>query len=102
MSYTQTAVRDPVFFRWHQMIDNLCMKLKDRLTPYTKADLEFNGIKIQSIDLLDENNKPIDKNELITHWQQSDVDLQNGLDFRAQKPVFVRFTHLNYRSFTYE
>lgn len=101
MGYTQTAVRDPVFFQWHQMIDNLCMKINDCLPPYKKADLGFDGIKIQSIDMLDANNKPLVKNQLITYWQQSDVNLQNGLDFQAHKPACVRFTHLNYQTFTY-
>lgn len=101
MGYTQTACRDPIFYQWHQMIDDLCMKVKDRLPPYTNSDLTFNGIKIQSIDLLDANNKPFDKNELITFWQQSDVNLANGLDFSSHQPANVRFTHLNNREFTY-
>lgn len=101
MGFTQTACRDPIFYRWHQMIDNLCMKIKDQLPPYEKTDLAFDYIKIQSIDLLDLNNKPFDKDQLITFWQQSDINLGNGLDFRADQQAIVRVTHLSYQRFTY-
>lgn len=101
MGYTQTATRDPMFFQWHQMFDNLCMKVKDQLPPYTNAQLAFQGIKMQSIELLDANNKPFDKDQLITYWQQSDIDLSNGLDFQSHQAAYVRLTHLNYRTFTY-
>lgn len=101
MGYTQTAVRDPIFFQWHQMLDNLCMKVKDQLPPYEKPHLAFGGIKILSIDLLDANNKPFHKNQLLTYWQQSDINLGNGIDFQSNQTAYVRFTHLNYRSFTF-
>lgn len=101
MGYTQTAVRDPIFFQWHQMLDNLCMKVKDQLPPYKKPHLAFEGIKILSIDLLDANNKPFHKNQLLTYWQQSDINLGNGIDFQSNQTAYVRFTHLNYRSFTF-
>lgn len=41
------------------------------------------------------------KNIIQTFWQQSDVDLANGMDFQPRGSIFVRFTHLNHREFTY-
>lgn len=101
MSDTPTAVRDPIFFRWHQSMDNMCIKLKSHLTPYSTTDLSFNGIQLQSLDLLNSNDLPLDNNEIITFWQKSDVNLQHGLDYHSQQPFHVRFTHLNYQHFTY-
>lgn len=36
-----------------------------------------------------------------TFWQQSDVNMTNGLDFSPRGNVFVRFTHLQHSPFTY-
>lgn len=99
MSDTTTALRDPAFYRWHKMIDDLGVKLKDRLPPYTDKDLAFSGIKIVSVDILDNSNKSI--TELLTFWQQTTLNLQNGLDFHVQTPSLVTVTHLNHQEFTY-
>lgn len=99
VSDTTTAMRDPVFFRWHKTIDMLCVKLKDRLPPYEENDLIFTDITIKSFNILDASNQQID--QLITFWQKSTVNLQNGLDFHVSEPVLVTFTHLNYQQFSY-
>lgn len=99
MSDTTTAMRDPVFFRWHKMIDELCCKLKNRLPPYPESDLLFEDISISSLVILNESNQPI--HELNTFWQKTSVNLQNGMDFHVAHPVYVTFTHLNYRHFKY-
>lgn len=99
LSDTTTALRDPAFFRWHKMIDDLCVKLKNRLPPYEPKDLSFDKIKIKEFKLFDSSNKSVD--ELITFWQETTVNLQNGLDFHVNAPSLVTFTHLNYQHFTY-
>lgn len=99
MSDTTTALRDPIFYRWHKMCDDLGVKLKNRLPRYTDADLTFSGIKIKSFDFVDPSDKVLP--QLTTFWQRSIVNLQNGLDFHANVPSLVAFTHLNYQQFTY-
>lgn len=99
MSDTSTAMRDPAFYRWHKMVDDLCVKLKNRLEPYRDQDLVFDGIKIKSLDLLDGSNKSTE--QLFTFWQKTIVNLQNGLDFHVNKQSLVTLTHLNYQTFTY-
>lgn len=100
MSDTTTSCRDPVFYRWHKMFDDVCVKLKDRLPPYQPKDLAYNGIKLVSLDLYNDSNQQKTE-ELITFWQKSTVNLQNGLDFHVDSPSLVSFTHLNYQHFTY-
>lgn len=99
MRDTATALRDHVFYQWHKMVDQVCVRLKDKLPVYQPKDLKFEGVKIKSCDLLDDSKTSID--QLITFWQKSTVDLRNGLDFRSNKPSLITFTHLNYRPFTY-
>lgn len=99
MSDTTTALRDPIFYRWHKTCDDLGVKLKNRLRRYTDAELIFKGIKIKSFDCVDSSDKVL--KYLTTFWQRSVVNLQHGLDFHAEMPSLVGFTHLNYQHFTY-
>lgn len=51
-----------------------------------------------SIQVQTEKRQP---NFLQTFWQQSDINLTNGLDFAPRGNAFVRFTHLMHDPFTY-
>lgn len=93
------AMRDPMFYQWHKMVDDLCVRLKVKLPKYKTKELQLNGINIASLELLDVSNNSVD--QLITFWQKSTVDLQNGLDFHSNNASRVTFTHLNYQQFTY-
>lgn len=63
--------------------------------------LDFPGIKITDIQLKTSTSgsKP---NTFRTFWQQSDVDISNGLDFQNGGNIFVRFTHLQHVDFSYD
>jgi hypothetical protein len=60
--------------------------------------LNFPGIEIANVQVLPENGSP---NALQTFWQQSDINMTNGLDFSPRGDVFVRVTHLQHVPFTY-
>ncbi|XP_071532773.1 pseudohemocyanin-2-like [Panulirus ornatus] len=49
MEHYMGAIRDPSFFKLHKRIDNLFRKHKDSLPPYTKEELIFPGIAINSV-----------------------------------------------------
>nr|C0HLU8.1 RecName: Full=Hemocyanin subunit [Scylla serrata]P84293.1 RecName: Full=Hemocyanin subunit 2; AltName: Full=CaeSS2 [Carcinus aestuarii] len=49
LEHFETATRDPAFFRLHKYMDNIFRKHKDSLTPYTKNELKFEGVNIDSI-----------------------------------------------------
>ncbi len=57
MGDTSTAVRDPVFFRWHKFIDDTFVQHKVTLDPYTKHDLAFGGITVTSASIDDADSK---------------------------------------------
>ncbi|XP_058457157.1 phenoloxidase 2-like [Malaya genurostris] len=98
MGDVATAMRDPVFYRWHSFIDDMFQEHKIKLTPYTKRQLEFEGISITGITVQSEGAPA---NTLHTFWQQSDVDLSRGMDFVPRGNVFARFTHLQHAPFIY-
>ncbi|XP_062550620.1 phenoloxidase 2-like [Armigeres subalbatus] len=101
MGDVSTAMRDPVFYRWHGMIDALFRRFLESLNPYTSTQLGFAGVKVNSIAArVNRANAP--SNILLTYWQRSQVDLAAGLDFGPQGNVFATFTHLQHAPFSYE
>lgn len=93
-----TAMRDPIFYRFHAYIDYIFQQHKATLPTYTVQQLDFPGVKITGFELL---SKGRNKNEFATHWEQSDVNLSRGIDFTPRGNVFARFTHLQHAPFTY-
>ncbi|TMW40554.1 hypothetical protein DOY81_014367, partial [Sarcophaga bullata] len=78
MGDSATAMRDPVFYRWHAFVDDMFQEHKTRLTSYTLPQLQYDGITIGGIQVASDGGRP---NVLSTFWQQSDVDLSRGMDF---------------------
>lgn len=80
MADVATAMRDPVFYRWHAFIDSICVKYKNTLPPYEPQQLLFDGVVVNSVNvqLLSSRALP---NTLLSFWQKSDIDLAAGLDF---------------------
>lgn len=97
MGDTATAMRDPIFYRWHAHIDDLFQEHKRRLTPYTEQQLNYQGIRIQGIQVQPVNGRT---NIFNTFWQESDVNLSKGMDFVPRGDVFARFTHLQHIPYT--
>ncbi|XP_038106639.1 phenoloxidase 2 [Culex quinquefasciatus] len=96
----QTAMRDPAFYRLHCEVDNLFHRYKATLPVYPPAQLNFNGIQIQSLAVT-LNRPKAPPNVLLTYWQRTQVDLASGLDFGPEGNVFVSFTHLQHAPFAY-
>ncbi|XP_017877241.2 phenoloxidase 1-like [Ceratina calcarata] len=97
MGDNATAMRDPIFYRWHAFIDDVFQEHKDTLPKYTVEQLDFLGVEIADIKLTT-NDQP---NVLNTFWTESEMDLSYGVDFKAHGPIRVRFTHLNHTEFLY-
>ncbi|CAH0713396.1 unnamed protein product, partial [Brenthis ino] len=94
MGDSATAMRDPIFYRWHAYIDDLFQLYKGKLPPYGRDRLDFPGIRVSSVSLA---GGPA----LRTQWEQSTVDLGRGLDFSPRGSVLARFTHLQHDEFEY-
>ncbi|XP_055859174.1 phenoloxidase 2-like [Episyrphus balteatus] len=99
MGDSATAMRDPVFYKWHAHIDDIFQEYKESLTPYTLPQLNYRGITVTGIQVAHKGGRP---NVLNTYWQQSDMDLSRGMDFlQSRSNVLARFTHLQHDNFEY-
>ncbi|KAJ1524517.1 hypothetical protein ONE63_011009 [Megalurothrips usitatus] len=99
MGDSTTAMRDPVFYRWHAFVDDIFQEHKRTLPPYTQQQLDFPGVRVKNLEVRTAGAG--NPNQLFTFWQQNDMDLSRGLDFTPRGSIFARFTHLQHRPFTY-
>uniref|UniRef100_A0AAG5DFL8 Tyrosinase copper-binding domain-containing protein n=1 Tax=Anopheles atroparvus TaxID=41427 RepID=A0AAG5DFL8_ANOAO len=100
MGDVTTAMRDPIFYRWHTYVDNIFQRHKARFAPYTASDLSNPGVNIVNFETELERQGSV-KNLFLTFWQRSQVDLGTGLDFGPEGNAFVTFTHLQHAAFNY-
>lgn len=102
MGDVATAMRDPIFYRWHSFIDLVFTKLKNTLPAYDVTNqLAYDGISVDSVRVQITRGRNPAPNILLTYWQQSDVDLSAGLDFGPEGNVYAQFTHLQHAPFEY-
>nr|CAC04149.1 phenoloxidase II [Pimpla hypochondriaca] len=94
-----TAMRDPIFYRWHAFIDEIFVTYKNTLKPYSDEELNYKGIIVKSIRVISDCHKV---NHLETFWANYTIDLGKGLDFKPKSNVGAIFTHLDHCPFKYE
>ncbi|XP_026488582.1 phenoloxidase subunit 1 [Vanessa tameamea] len=97
MGDSATAMRDPIFYRWHAYIDDIFHLYKAKLPPYAQEKLDFPGIRVSGVGVEGAGGA----NELRTQWEQSTVELGRGLDFTPRGSVLASFTHLQHDDFSY-
>ncbi|BES90425.1 Phenoloxidase subunit 2 [Nesidiocoris tenuis] len=93
MGDTATAMRDPIFYRWHAFVDEIFQEHKSTLPRYTAEQLTFPGINVAKIEVSTQGRPA---NQMHTFWQQSIIDMQRGLDFYPRGAVLAKFTHLQH------
>ncbi|XP_050327547.1 phenoloxidase 2-like [Bactrocera neohumeralis] len=99
IGHNMTAMRDPVFYRWHTYINNIMLKFKRLLPPYSEQQLSFSDINLREIEVRTSSLK--EPNHFETFWQNSEVDLAAGLDFTADSGLHASYTHLQHAPFEY-
>uniref|UniRef100_A0A182MIR8 Tyrosinase copper-binding domain-containing protein n=1 Tax=Anopheles culicifacies TaxID=139723 RepID=A0A182MIR8_9DIPT len=100
MGGVATTMRDPLFYRWHKFVDNLFVRHKMRLPPYTAAELNNGSVMLESLETqLERSGGAV--NNLVTFLERSQVDIGAGLDFAPTGSAFVSFTHLQHAPFVY-
>ncbi|XP_043275465.1 phenoloxidase 2-like [Venturia canescens] len=98
MGSVVTAMRDPMFYRWHNWMNEIFVEYKSTLPEYTNSELDFPGIEITSSRV---TSPDVAENTLLTFWTKSDVNITHGLDFAPRGDVFARMCHLNHANFRY-
>ncbi|GFQ77076.1 hemocyanin B chain [Trichonephila clavata] len=97
MDDTATALRDPIFYRWHRFIDDLFQEYKKTLPPYTKNDLGFGNVFVKSLSVNAEN-----PNTIKTFFKDDLLDVSHAFYFGRTGSVKVRYQHLDHELFTYK
>jgi hypothetical protein len=49
MGDSVTAMRDPIFYRWHKFIDSLFQQFKATLSPYTAQQVRLIFLKNETL-----------------------------------------------------
>ncbi|XP_050687742.1 hemocyanin subunit-like [Eriocheir sinensis] len=96
LEHFETATRDPTFFRLHKYMDNIFREHKDSLTPYTKQELEFPGVAVDSIAV---------SNRLETHFEDFEYNLINAVDDTTEisdVPISTVVSRLTHNDFSIE
>ncbi|XP_011506305.1 PREDICTED: arylphorin subunit alpha-like [Ceratosolen solmsi marchali] len=97
LQYFSTSIRDPAFYRLYAKILNFFYRYKSLLNRYTKSELEFSGVRFESVE--------VDK--LYTYFENRDYYINNAVsvgsfkegrsfNIKASQPV------LNHRPFSYK
>nr|CCF55379.1 hemocyanin alpha subunit 1 [Atyopsis moluccensis] len=95
MEHFETATRDPSFFRLHKYMDNIFKEHKDSLPPYTREDLDFPGVDVESIGV---------QGELKTYFEDYEFDLRNAVDSAdgiADVDLKAYISRLNHQDFSF-
>uniref|UniRef100_A0A2L2Y4P5 Hemocyanin subunit B n=1 Tax=Parasteatoda tepidariorum TaxID=114398 RepID=A0A2L2Y4P5_PARTP len=97
MDDTATALRDPIFYRWHRFIDDLFQEYKRSLPPYSVEDLSFRGVTAKSIAV-----KSSAPNTIKTFFKDDYLDVSHAFYFPRSGAVKVHYKHLDHEQFTYK
>ncbi|XP_076064105.1 phenoloxidase 1-like [Oratosquilla oratoria] len=97
MGDSGTAMRDPVFYRWHRYIDDIFQEYKFLQKPYTEDQLNFPEVSVDKVTV----TAGLENNVLYTYFNMREIEASRGLDFDSDTPVIVRLTHLDHRPFKY-
>ncbi|KAL1123472.1 hypothetical protein AAG570_002552 [Ranatra chinensis] len=92
-----TAARDPAFYMLLHRVVKLFQQYKSTLHPYTKQDLGFPGIKIDSLDI----------DRLTTYFDRFDFEVTNGVPIHGEKTYkdylyVARQYRINHKPFNYK
>uniref|UniRef100_A0A6A7FNP2 Phenoloxidase 2-like n=1 Tax=Hirondellea gigas TaxID=1518452 RepID=A0A6A7FNP2_9CRUS len=97
MSDSATAMRDPIFYRWHKHIDWIFQQYKARMPVYTVADLQLEGVSITRLGVATGNVA----DELHTGWTRREFEASRGIDFGTARSVRIDMQHLDHKPFDY-
>jgi hypothetical protein len=101
-------MRDPIFYRWHTLVENLMLEHKNLLEPYSPHTSDFplswpavnvTDVKVVSVG----EGAEFPPNELKTFWGFKEFKFTRGLDHaNISKPVLICAKHLDHIEFNYE
>ncbi|CAL4079987.1 unnamed protein product, partial [Meganyctiphanes norvegica] len=106
MFASQASMRDPVFYRYHQYIEDfyqryLDMKLAQGIGQNTYDDLEEEDLVIRYVDVSSTLDPQGSTGEVVTGCNTFSMEATYGFDFDGNEQVFVSLSHLDHIPFNY-
>lgn len=96
LSHYETAMRDPMFYQLFKRIVKRYWQFKNILPSYTREELSFSGVKIQSVEV----------SKLVTYYDVFDVDISNSVGVHVPEVqdfiIRARTVRLNHLPFSYK
>ncbi|CAO1327416.1 unnamed protein product [Diamesa tonsa] len=109
MGDVATAMRDPVFYRWHGYLDTIWQRYKATLPEYTDTQLGYSDITVNSafVKIMRNENdeKKTTPNLLLTYWKVSKLSLGTNLDLKEGEDgsnTSLSFKHLQHAPYVYK
>lgn len=109
MGDVATAMRDPVFYRWHGYLDTIWQRYKSTLPKYSDSKLGYNDITVNSVIVKIMRNENDEKkttpNLLLTYWKVSKLSLGTNLDLKKSEDgsnTSLSFKHLQHAPYIYK
>nr|ADD70249.1 prophenoloxidase [Panulirus longipes] len=97
MGDSSTAMRDPIFYRWHKFVDDVFQEYKLTQQPYSLEDLSLPNVVLDRVGVLSKDQA----DALSTGWTVREFEAFRGLDFNSRAPVNLRITHIDHAPFDY-
>jgi hypothetical protein len=101
LEHYETAMRDPLFYMLYKRLISYYWQFKDQLPSYTQEDLEFDGVKIEKVEI----------DRLITYFDYFYSDISSAAQYNYQKSkgeyfayytIKARQERLNHIPFTFK
>nr|QCC26461.1 hexamerin 1 precursor [Octostigma sinensis] len=99
----ETSARDPAMYGYWKVIDQIFLRYKNTLPPYTRSQLVNSGVQVEAIKVIGESRAST-PNTLITHMEHVDIDVSNAVVMSEQQAtidVKARVQRLTHEPFKY-
>ncbi|XP_053694777.1 hexamerin-1.1-like [Sabethes cyaneus] len=80
----ETTMRDPVFYQLYKRIIRFYYRFLDQFPSYTKEQLVFPGVKIESVEM----------DKLVTYFDKFDADITNAVDVEVFDTTTMQTTEM--------
>ena len=97
---TTGSARDPMFYRWHALVESIFARYKNRLGPYSTQDLRFDGVTISDARIRSTNQPD---NVLVTGLVRDTVAMSSLVrGTRGNQNLQVTYNRMDHVPYTLE
>merc|ERR1719209_1412822 len=90
MGFVETAMRDPVFFKWHKLTDMFFDEYKKLLGPY-RNELEFPGVTISDLSTCSGGRR--NRMRTFVEWTSMELDSNLLRTMNGTRLMYERINH---------